>query len=269
MAIEVRVPSGSKIPPLFTPVEVFQIGNPGQPTQLIVHNGMLYVYNPAGQTLIDGGIIQTLGVAVGLKAWVHDIVFSATDQDTADWASGAIYFGDGSTQAIDAGDTGDIGAKTYIYYDGTATLKKTTNANFISDSFILIATVEEGAASEKCVITVSQLPGGTISAEQVVTGFLDADRIEALSIVTAKLAVGAVTEAKLGTDSVTGLKIKDGEVVDAKIGSMAAGKLLTGTLTVAVDVGEGNVKIDGANKRILINDGTDDRILMGYQSGGF
>ena len=52
MAIEVRVPSGSKIPPLFTPVEVFQIGNPGQPTQLIVHNGMLYVYNPAGQTLI-------------------------------------------------------------------------------------------------------------------------------------------------------------------------------------------------------------------------
>lgn len=30
-----------------------------------------------------------------------------------------------------------------------------------------------------------------------------------------------------------------------------------------------NVKIDGANARILISDGTDDRILIGYQSGGF
>lgn len=40
-------------------------------------------------------------------------------------------------------------------------------------------------------------------------------------------------------------------------------------LTGDIQVGVGNVKIDGANKRILINDGSDDRILIGYQSGGF
>lgn len=40
-------------------------------------------------------------------------------------------------------------------------------------------------------------------------------------------------------------------------------------LTGSVNVGVGNVKIDGANKRIIINDGTNDRILLGYQSGGF
>ena len=40
-------------------------------------------------------------------------------------------------------------------------------------------------------------------------------------------------------------------------------------LTGDIQVGTGNVKVDGANKRIIINDGTNDRILIGYQSGGF
>ena len=34
-------------------------------------------------------------------------------------------------------------------------------------------------------------------------------------------------------------------------------------------VGSKNIKIDGKNKRILISDGTTDRILIGYQKGGF
>lgn len=42
-----------------------------------------------------------------------------------------------------------------------------------------------------------------------------------------------------------------------------------GTNTNALNVGAANVKIDGANKRILINDGSYDRVLLGYQSGGF
>ena len=40
-------------------------------------------------------------------------------------------------------------------------------------------------------------------------------------------------------------------------------------LSGSVQVGNGNVKIDGANKRILINDGSYDRILIGYQASGF
>ncbi len=36
-----------------------------------------------------------------------------------------------------------------------------------------------------------------------------------------------------------------------------------------IEVGTTNLKLEGANRRVLINDGTDDRILMGYQSGGF
>lgn len=41
------------------------------------------------------------------------------------------------------------------------------------------------------------------------------------------------------------------------------------TITGDVAVGDGKVKIDGANKRIVINDGSYDRVLIGYDSGGF
>ena len=73
--------------------------------------------------------------------------------------------------------------------------------------------------------------------------------------------------ASVGADEITA---GEWEIVDDQ---RAADALLKSgssqNLTGDVEVGTGNVKIDGANKRILINDGTDDRILIGYQSGGF
>jgi len=45
----------------------------------------------------------------------------------------------------------------------------------------------------------------------------------------------------------------------------------SGTLpgNTVIRIGETNLKIDGENRRIILNDGTNDRILIGYQSGGF
>jgi len=41
------------------------------------------------------------------------------------------------------------------------------------------------------------------------------------------------------------------------------------SLTGDFNLNDGNVKVDGANKRFLINDGTNDRVLLGYLSGKF
>lgn len=46
-------------------------------------------------------------------------------------------------------------------------------------------------------------------------------------------------------------------------------KASNSTLSGVISVGNGNVKIDGVNKRIIINDGTNDRVLLGYQASGF
>lgn len=49
---------------------------------------------------------------------------------------------------------------------------------------------------------------------------------------------------------------------------------LNGTVSGILNVGGGQsgggyVRIDGINRRILVNDGNNDRILLGFQAGGF
>lgn len=73
--------------------------------------------------------------------------------------------------------------------------------------------------------------------------------------------------ASAGADAVTAGEwelLNDLRAADALLKAGAAQNL-----SGDIQVGTGNVKIDGGNKRILISDGTDDRILIGFQSGGF
>jgi len=56
-------------------------------------------------------------------------------------------------------------------------------------------------------------------------------------------------------------------------GSRSPGRLVILNGEILVSDGSSsdnyNLKIDGENKRILINDGADDRVLIGYDLGGF
>lgn len=182
--ITVKIPSGGKIPPISESIEVFEIGNQGMPGQLIIHNGKLYVYNDTGATLIDGGIIQTIALLansitaaklkVGGRSWNHNITWTATDIDTCSWSSGTIKFADESDTSIDAGNTGNIAAKTYIYYDATTTLKTTTTySTAVGDSKILLAIVEKGDTGGKCIITPIRSTGTTIDGGKIVTGKIE------------------------------------------------------------------------------------------------
>jgi hypothetical protein len=73
--------------------------------------------------------------------------------------------------------------------------------------------------------------------------------------------------ASVGADQIAAgewVLVNDLRAADALL-KASSGQTLSGT----IEVGEANVKIDGANKRIVINDGVRDIILIGYQSGGF
>ena len=56
---------------------------------------------------------------------------------------------------------------------------------------------------------------------------------------------------------------EDGSAVFA--GEVQAGTFISGLVVV----GDNRIVIDGENKRIVINDGATDRVLIGFQSGGF
>ena len=178
------------------------------------------------------------------------IVFSSTDYNTAAWSAGIIYFANGTQSlAITAGNTGDITATTYVYYseDKSPVLQATTTPLVATGSGkFLLAIVELGVSGKDCKITP------TVAAGLVVSG-IEADQIKAGTITATEIAAGTITATEISGNQL--------DVVATN----------TGTLNVDeyINVGESNVKIDGANKRILINDGTDDRILIGFQQNGF
>jgi hypothetical protein len=118
MTDSVRIPSGSKLGTNFPPMEVMEIGSPGMPGELIIHNGKLYVYGPNGETFIDGGIIYTAALlansitadklTIGSQQFMHNLVWTPVDVNTVSWTAGTIKLTNGDSHAIDAGDTGNI-----------------------------------------------------------------------------------------------------------------------------------------------------------------
>lgn len=79
-------------------------------------------------------------------------------------------------------------------------------------------------------------------------------------------------EALLEGQPIGTARIADAAITNAKIASLAADKITAGDFIVGIDVGSGGsgyTRIDGVNNRIMVNDGTNDRILIGYQQNGF
>lgn len=63
-------------------------------------------------------------------------------------------------------------------------------------------------------------------------------------------------------------------VKNRNVETISADKITAGTVLVQIPIGSGGatdgyILIDGENNRIVVNDGTYDRVLIGFQSGGF
>lgn len=112
---------------------------------------------------------------------------------------------------------------------------------------------------------------GSVVSEKIFNGAITTEKLAQSSVTEDILADLAVIAQKLATGSVTATKIANLAVGNAAIANMSADKLTTGTLqaSTTVYVGVNSVRIEGQNRRIVVNDGTNDRVLLGYQSGGF
>ena len=91
-------------------------------------------------------------------------------------------------------------------------------------------------------------------------------RVQSQAPISANMAdyLLELSESSIGTKIIKDLAVKDG-----KIESLSADKITAGTFSAVNNVGSTSVKIDGENKRIIINDGTKDRVLMGFLQNGF
>lgn len=138
--------------------------------------------------------VTPVKVDPSLRSYSHNIAFSASDADTVAWASGTITLADGTSFSIDAGNTGNMTARTYIYFD----YKESFNALQTSTTF------SDAVGEGKILLASAQ--NGTGEATFFVMGGIGGINIDANSIVVANLAainadLGTITAGNITLDS--------------------------------------------------------------------
>jgi len=189
MGKTVYISSSSRIDGSFAPVNVVQVGDPSEPTEIIIQNGKIMVYDETGQTTIDSGVVQAVGIAakaisasklsIGQRSYVTTVSFAPASRNNVTWTKGVIYFGGGETQDIIAGTTGDLSHKSYVYYDGTEYLRTTTDESVATAGNRAIMIVVTPMDSEEDLALIQEFRGGgtTISGDKITTGHISTNRI--------------------------------------------------------------------------------------------
>ena len=140
-------------------------------------------------------------------------------------------------------------------------------ADSITAAHIQTGAVEADEIAANAVTTAKlnalAVTAGKIAANAVTTAKLDAlavtaGKIAADAVIAAKIDAGAVTTAKLDAGAVTAGKITVADLVDiANLLTVAAGRIVIGANALGVG-------LDG----ILVNDGVNDRVLLGEIAAG-
>jgi len=184
----------------------FRIGDPA--TKYLHYDGS------TGFTLNGAYISQAVlasiasGSALEIQSWQFTGVFSATDYQVVAWTAGTLTLADGTTYAIDAGNTGNMAATTYIYFSlatSTTVLQKSTTAsNAVGAGKILIAVANNVASPKDAEFQVFGGTGGTsklITADNIAASTITADEIAGNTITANKMNVSTLSAiaADLGT----------------------------------------------------------------------
>ena len=136
-------------------------------------------------TITGGSIAGTTTVGIGnvnlaSRGWTQTCVFSVTDADTVAWAAGSFISADGTTYTIDAGNTGNMAAATYIYLDiavsTTAYQTTTTASTAVGAGKVLLAKAQNGTG-EATFQVFGGIGGQNINASSIVANSITANEL--------------------------------------------------------------------------------------------
>jgi len=154
---------------------------------------------------ISTGTITAGLLTTGGQAFSHNMVFTSTDADTVSWTAGTLKTADGTSYSIDAGNTGNMAARTYIYLDKSVSvtvLQVSTSYDApLGDSRIPIATAQNGTGN--AVFQVFAGGGGV---------FISGGMIAAHTIVATQIAAGTITGTEITGTTLAGIKANLGTV---------------------------------------------------------
>lgn len=161
-----------------------------------------------------GGIkLPATGTSIANNNWFFSGTWSVTDADTVAWGSGTLTTSNGGSYSITASNTGNMAAKTYIYFDlavsSTAFQTTTTAANAVGDGKILIAVAQNGTgeASYQVMndfqknITAGQIVAGSITANEIAAGTITAAKMDVSQLSAIAANMGTITAGTITLDS--------------------------------------------------------------------
>src|SRR3990167_2810327 len=163
------------------------------------------------------GIVNSTATDISLLEKTHNLTFSVTDADTIAWTSGTIVYSNGRTFTIDAGNTGNMLALTYIYLDTgvSSTVLQTTTTY----STAMGANKSLFGMAQNNTVTAMFIPYGAG------TPLIDGANIGALSIVAGNIAASTITAGKLSVSQLS--------AITADLGTITAGTVTGATIQTA------------------------------------
>jgi hypothetical protein len=211
--------------------------NAGNPRFYVGDGANSYFEFNGATAKLNGGLVTNIasGSDIGIQGWSSDIIFSASDVDTVSWTTGTIKLADGTTySSIGSGNTGNMTALTYIYFDSaspTALATTTTAANAIGTGKILIAVAQKNTdtgATEAVFQAFGGRGGQLLNAASIAANSITANEIAANTITAAQIVAGTITATELASNSVTATKIN--------VANLSAVNTSTGSLSVTGDL---------------------------------
>lgn len=149
------------------------------------------VYNGIG-----GFQASTAQLSVSGHNWTYSGAWSVTDADTIAWGSGTLTTSGGGSYSITGSNTGNMVAKTYIYFDlgtsSTAFSTTTTASTAIGEGKLLIATAQNGTGEASFIVMNDKAYN------------IDASNIVANSITANEIAASTITGANILTMNISG-----------------------------------------------------------------
>lgn len=208
----------------------FRVGNPAG--NYFGYDGTNLVLNGSTVSQVTLTGLQS-GSEIGILGWQNTCVFSSTDYNTMAWTSGTITLLNGVTYAINAGNTGNISALTYVYLDiavSTTVLQTTTTAaTAVGTGKILIAVCSPNTDTTAKI--TYQVFGGT-GGQLVGVDYLAANS-------------ASTNEFVSNTAQIKNLIVTNAKINDLAVSKLTAGTIASQAIVLGVTEAAGDVYIAG------------------------
>lgn len=180
-------------------------------------------------TKIDGATsVYNVSWSDGIAWWSTDIWWSSTDYNTVAWTSGWLYLPDWTAISVTSGNTWNMSATTYIYYDqSTASMQTTTTAQDAVWEWKILMCVASptqsgkdaqfqafGTNAQSTFITADNIAANTIAANDLVWNTISWRTIEWCTIRAYYGSWASLDEIKMWTDwTLPKIQFKDNNTV--------------------------------------------------------